>query len=797
MAIIREEESSTRSIIRPRASKSISHKLDLLDQKMDGLYKDIYISRADNKQNLDSMIDNLDSVIDRLQGTDASVSGMSELMRRINDSDGNNVKKLMSSVQDLFNDQNLIGSLFANDNIHNYIAAQNHNYDMICKYLPRLQDALEILRDNVLCSDNFSKMFLNPKFSKSSKEENIKFNSNTKRLEKAYQISEFLERTWMNTAKYGEDFIYIVPYNTAFKRLFDKQKYRVNKGNRIGQVSLFEGYEQPVECLESGFNKSKDFETYVEHIKPIILDESDSSVKGMPECGSIRLHFNKSGVIRSSIQERVVLESKRDVDMFMSLSEAYFGEKIESDILNEAKSDKMNSMFDNVKDQNRKFSKNTNVADGLYVTTNAERDPDKLDKDFLGAVVDRIKRENILPVYLGKKCLGYYYFEFAEDPNACGFCGGHHTTPMIGNGSKVAMDMTQNQQELAIRYIASRISQSIDTKFINANKDLKEEIYALLNYNDKFDVSRTNDIGVSFIPAEDIVHCYFKFNEDTHRGISCLSRAVMPAMLYILLYLTDIIGKITRSTDKRVYYVKQNVETNVAKTMMNVVQQIKKGNFGVRQIESMNNILNIVGKYNDYIIPMGPSGDPPIQFEVMQGQDIQTPTEIMDKMEEAAVNTIMPMEFVNSTMQQDFAVRFTMSNTRFLKSINTIQRKSEYFFSKIYTKIYNYEFGESIPWIDAMLSPPTYMATTNISQLFDNITQLAEKICEDELSREDDEVKTEFKKLYIREQLGTYIDFTFVERIKQIAKVKVEQDKPVATKDGSETDMNDIMDDSM
>ena len=804
MAIIREEDSSIeqKGIVRPRTNRSISHKLDLLDQKMDGLYKDIYISRADNKQNLDSMIDNLDSVIDKLQGTDASVSGMSELMRRINDSDGNNTKKLMNSVQDLFNDQNLIGSLFANDNIHNYIAAQNHNYDMICKYLPRLQDALEIMRDNVLCSDNFSKMFINPKFFKSSKEENIKFNSNTKRLEKSYQISEFLDRTWMNAAKYGEDFIYIVPYNTAFKRLFDKQKYRVNKGNRIGQVTLFEGYEEGIDCVSESFNKSKDFETYVEHVKPLIIDEMDSSIiKNMPECGSVKLHFNTSGVIRSSVKECVVLRNKKDLDLFTSLSEAYFGEKvnIEDDtVVNEAKTgSKMNSMFDNVKDQNRKFSKNTNVADGLYVTNPADRDPDKLDKDFLGAVVERIKRENILPVYLGKKCLGYYYFEFAEDPNACGFCGGHHTTPMIGNGSKVAMDMTQNQQELAIRYIASRISQSIDTKFINANKDLKEEIYALLNYNDKFDVSRTNDIGVSFIPAEDIVHCYFQFNEDTHRGISMLSRAVMPSMLYILLYLTDIIGKITRSTDKRVYYVKQNVETNVAKTMMNVVQQIKKGNFGVRQIESMNNILNIVGKYNDYIIALGPSGDPPIQFEVMQGQDIQTPTEIMEKMEEAAVNTIMPMEFVNSTMQQDFAVRFTMSNTRFMKSIYTIQRKTESFFSRVYTKIYNYEFGENIPYIETVLSPPTYMATTNISQLFDNITQLAEKICEDELSTEEDDVKTEFKKLYVREQLGTYIDFTFVERIKQIAKVNVEQNKSVATKDGSESDMNDIMDDSM
>ena len=34
-----------------------------------------------------------------------------------------------------------------------------------------------------------------------------------------------------------------------------------------------------------------------------------------------------------------------------------------------------------------------------------------------------------------------------------------------------------------------------------------------------------------------------------------------------------------------------------------------QSNMGMRQIESMNNILNIVGKYNDYIIPVGPSGE--------------------------------------------------------------------------------------------------------------------------------------------------------------------------------------------
>ena len=53
----------------------------------------------------------------------------------------------------------------------------------------------------------------------------------------------------------------------------------------------------------------------------------------------------------------------------------------------------------------------------------------------------------------------------------------------------------------------------------------------------KFDLNRSNDIGVTFLPAEDVIHCYFKMNENTHRGISDLEKSVVPAMLYILLYL--------------------------------------------------------------------------------------------------------------------------------------------------------------------------------------------------------------------------------------------------------------------
>ena len=761
-------------------SRAISKNLDILDRKMDELYKDIYISRPDNKENLDNIIDNLDDILDKLQGADTSAAGMTELLRRVDSNNKSNSEQLISSVQSLFEDQNVLGTIMANDSMHKFIAGQNYNYDLICKYLPKLLDALEIKRDNVLCSDNFSKSFINPKSSRSSKEAAEKFAVNCRRLEDEYDLSEFLDDTYMNTSKYGEDFIYIVPYTVAFERLFKKAKYRINQ-SRTGQVTLFEGYTEE-KLLKDNFNNTSEFKNYT---KEFGVTEQYPNLKG------INIHFNKTNSITNIVTEYAIIKDFDDLDKFASLSSVFESSLNEAGKLDGEKTAvKMNSVF---KDNMTTARHRMTSQDGLITNGELDRDPKDLDKNFLGAVVERIPRENIIPVYIGKKCVGYYYLEFAEDPSACGFCGGHHTTPMVGNGVKMMFDMNEQQQELAMRYISARISSAIDTKFINNNKDLKEEIYAILSYNDKFDMSRTNDIGVTFIPAEDMVHTYFKINEHTHRGISDLERAVTPAMLYILLYLTDLIGKITRSTDKRVYYVKQNVETNVARTMMNVVQQIKKGNMGMRQIESMTNILNIVGKYQDLIIPLGPSGDSPVQFEVMSGQDIQTPTDLMEKMEEAAVNTIIPFEFVNATYSTDFATRFSMANTRFLKTIYTRQRKTERFFSKIYTKIYNYEYGENINEIKVILPPPTYLTMTNNSQLIDNINQMADKIIESELDGESDEYKQEFKRMYLKDNLNTYLDYDRIERLKIEAKVSLETKKPAATEDGE--DVNDAMED--
>jgi hypothetical protein len=272
--------------------------------------------------------------------------------------------------------------------------------------------------------------------------------------------------------------------------------------------------------------------------------------------------------------------------------------------------------------------------------------------------------------------LGYYYFEF--DNNQGIFDERYTTTGMVNTITGLMnsnrdenFDMLQRREEL-LRTIASQLADKIDTEFINDNQDLKKEIYYILKYNDDFNnaAAMHTNIRVSYIPPEDIHHMYFKLDEDTGRGISDLKLSLIPAKLWVAIYITNCLAIMTRGNDKRVYYVRQSVETNISKTLLKTINEIKKSNFGIRQVENINSVLNVTGRFNDYIIPRGSDGQSPIEFEVMQGQQVEIKTELLNLLEESAINpTGVPIEIIQNRQSPDYAMQLTMSNSKFLRFV--------------------------------------------------------------------------------------------------------------------------------
>ena len=736
------------------SSRGINKKIDNLNTTVDNLYNTVYSTRVDNQNDLDRITDDIDSNLNDLLSSvnDQNISNISNLIIRLQKKNGSSVDNLNKELEALVSDKNIIDTVNL-ENVQKYIQAENYQYDLILKYVPKLLEALEIMKDNVLSSDNYTKDFINVMGNKTNDQATNIFNSRAKNLMENYDIQELFEDMYMKTAKYGEYFLYQVPYKIALKRLMDRRNapnVMESAGNRstgTSQRTIFESAKF-AELTHKDLGLTDKF-----------LDEISKLD------GKVILKMDPYGIIPEAVNEvKVAIEKKRQYDN-TSLTEAFT-----ESVLSEVRDD--NNMHRGLGaltyDTTLAMSNDGTLGGVTYDTDNSQEI-----RDMVGCVVYEIPRENIIPLYIGNYCIGYYYFAIVNDYiNRQVTMGNQYNS--LTSSSEVKATELDKQTDMLISYIASQLSSAIDTKFINNNIDLKDEIYAILRYNDEFNATLgVNTINVSFIPASDIHHFYFKLDERTHRGISDLQDSIVPAMLYTLLYLTDIINKVSRSQDKRIYYVKQNVETNVARTMLNVINQLKKGNMGMRQLENMNTIFNVIGKYNDFIIPRSASGESPIDFEVMQGQNTDTPTELMDRMEESAVNrTDVPYEFVQSVNQVDFATRFTMSNSKFLRKVFKRQMRCQKHFTEIFKKLYNFEYNENETAMEIRLPAPTYMTMTNSQTLIDNTKNFATAIADIELP-DKDELKPEFIKLLMHNYLGTYLDYDMINDLIELAKQNI------------------------
>ena len=336
-----------------------------------------------------------------------------------------------------------------------------------------------------------------------------------------------------------------------------------------------------------------------------------------------------------------------------------------------------------------------------------------------------------------------------------------------GNTARKIAENKSDNENAIIKKIAKEISDKIDKKFINANQDLTKEIYLILKYNqDHTSNGRISRIKVSFIPPEDIIHSYFHKDPKSNRGISSLQRALFPAKLYSCLYISNTLAILTRGNDKRVYYVRQSVESNIAKTLLKTINEIKKANFGIRQIDNINSILNITGRYNDYIIPRGADGQSPIEFEVMQGQQIEIKTDLLNILEESAINpTGVPIELTESRNSPDYATQLTMTNSKFLRFVYDRQSDFQDVINPLLSKIYDIEYM-STDVVNLTLPPPLFINVTNTNQLIVNTNDYCDNIVNILMADEQDESKKQMfaKKLKIY-HLGSYINMKLINEL--------------------------------
>ena len=753
---------------------------DRIQSNMDDLYRSTYYSDTSNKVQLGNIKNNINTSIKDIMDSninnigEPNISKFFERMFMNTQNDPNTINEF----EKIFGDNEFVNNL-ANSYMDNrWVKAVDTEIDEVLRYMPKLHEALMTIRDNVLSADSFSKDYLNLESDSPTKESIDQFDRNVTDMKERYKLLKLTSDIYDDTSKYGETFIYCVPYKKAIQKLLDRKQIMKN-------VVVKTNYNENCITIESA---------------------NDSSYKIPVESFDDGLNMNinisiDNGIIQSVIESESLMRERFNQTKGQSLTEQFFNEQQfiteDIDIANDGGTLRYNNTFDHDIEMDGKLPVHHNfdstlsdhldlpddledtTADGLY----SKHQQNKTIKDMNGCIVKKLRRERVTPIIMNEICLGYYYFEFDQEQEL--FEDRFATTGVVNtitgirsNGIAEAFDSMQRREDL-LRAIASNLADRIDAKFVDNNQDLKKEIYYILKYNDSFNAAAgsTNNIRVTYIPPEDIHHIYFDIDENTKRGISDLNLSLIPAKLWVAIYITNCLAIMTRGNDKRVYYVRQSVESNISKTLLKTINEIKKSNFGIRQIENINSVLNITGRFNDYIIPRGSDGNSPIEFEVMQGQQIEIKTELLNLLEESAINvTGIPIEIIQNRQSPDYAMQLTMSNTKFLRFVYSRQSDFQEQLSKLFTKIYNIEYS-TMEILKVTLPPPLFINVTNTNQLIVNTNEYCDNITNVIMADvQDDALRARFSKELKTYYLGSYLNMDVINKLYDKAKQKSTMD---------------------
>ena len=784
-----------------------------VNRSMNSTYTSTYYTQPNNADALDALRSKIDSNLDRIVNANMDTTGVpsvSKLYSRLKiDLDKTSGIGKPDEYGNIFDSALNYDDFYATFQNNRYLLEIDAEIDSTCKYFPDLEEAISVMREGVLSPDYFSKDFLT--LTPTSSQDMDVFEERAKDIKRRYSLLPFVNDLYYEVSKYGEAFVYLVPYETALSRLLTNKPNTMSMGG-MNQYSQSESainesfsldmsadafriihretkHAESVQMNPCYFSEATSLGSTIKNRKRNIVSEAVNNISTPVLSGNDQFHLDielcYSGIIESAVNAAKIAHTKRHI---MESTAEEFNRTVltENKGLKIVKKDKRTGKLSIAgMEDDEDLS-----PDGLIGYAKQQDKNDNVKVDVPGCILSKVKREQVIPIYIGENntCLGFYYIELRSYEELSDFRGMNYLmsdslTSLRGSNSGMNAPFNcvdPSRQEELLKYIASQLSNFIDKKFINANQDLRQEIYAILKYNDLFNTPAVDKMKITFIPPEDMVHVYFKLDPNTHRGISDLDRAMVPAKIYASMYITDAIGKLVRGQDKRVFYVKQSVDSNIAQTLMNVINQVKQGNFGFRQFSNINNVLNITGKFNDYFIPVSSGGDSPIQIEVLPGQQFTDNSEQMQQLREMAVNaTDVPFEIIQMRQSVDYAMQLSMSNAKFLRKIYARQGIFAPYLSRITTKIYNFEYRETED-ITVSLPPPVFINTANTNQLVDNTKQYVQNIAEIELaSEEDDAIKNQYIKDLFYYYIGTHIDISRHEAIlrKAIQKVEVSKKK--------------------
>ena len=140
--------------------RSINNRLDTLDAQMRDVYKNTFNTDITNSMNLNNITDDIMDSIDALIANDSDIQGIhniSRLYNRLNSKKGSIGEFKDDDILSIFDDKAMVSNLMDVYSKSRSIKQMDEQIDTVCKYMPQIQDALDIMQESALVTETFTK----------------------------------------------------------------------------------------------------------------------------------------------------------------------------------------------------------------------------------------------------------------------------------------------------------------------------------------------------------------------------------------------------------------------------------------------------------------------------------------------------------------------------------------------------------------------------------------------------------------------------------------------------------------
>lgn len=529
------------------------------------------------------------------------------------------------------------------------------NYDAMVRLIPICSMALDTYVANIISPDDFTKRIFNVKYNDDTKKNMLE--PVVKECIRKYDLEAKVTEIVKDSLKLGRKYIAVLQYTDEFnKMLSDTTQVKPLNETLNDMDMLDEAYVAHVhntEPKEYNFNFSKDEKLILESYLDINFNADNTLTESLND-------LKENNTIITELC-RVLNENVKIGSSYDSLKPRF---ELETTMKELAK-----SRADKFNETNR-----PKLGERRKKAEKEEADSDRL--AINGSALRYLDASRIVKLEIDNICYGYYYIEY-DDTEIARFNGTLPSSlyqnmpgvPVVKNDVQSSDSGTKNKPESKIMNVSDEmydfissvfltgISNKLNKHFLANNKQLKDIIYSLVRQK----YIKEKPIKITYFKPEEIIE---------FAPGSIFENAVYIAKIYLATLTNDIIIKLGRGHDKRIFYVSTGIAKDYEAAIQKTVEDIKSKDIGFNSLGSINSALSLSsGRFDDYYVPILPDGTKAVQIDAIAGANTDEDTELLEYLRKELINIVkLPAAYIADYSENiEFARNISAQNAEFLR----------------------------------------------------------------------------------------------------------------------------------